>query len=263
MSTKSLTKWLWPRDERSPQQIEAEIHEELAAHYEQLVADEQRAGVSVEQAERLARERFGDLDGYADQCRRIDLRDRLIVRRALSVACLALLVACGGLAYRLWTVEARLAQLAEQVRSGEQGTRSIVREALDDEAWVERLVSLRDHMHTAFAVGPELTLLAPERGIKIVRAAWPRLTEHEVKTGLLKAFAFSKSLRPRVHSRLFAVLDLGMTDADPTVRKYAASYLAEYATEEVCRNTRSYAEWYAAHGDQSPDKVAHVARRDD
>src|SRR5262245_45111120 len=33
-------------------------------------------------------------------------------------------------------------------------------------AWVERLTSLRDHMHTAFGVGPDLTLLDPDQGVE-------------------------------------------------------------------------------------------------
>src|SRR4051812_8130417 len=64
----------------------------------------------------------------------------------------------------------------------------------DKEAWVKRIVGLRDHMHTAFGVGPDLTLLDPDQGVAIVREAWPKVTRFEVKTGLLKTFAFSKAL---------------------------------------------------------------------
>ena len=70
----------------------------------------------------------------------------------------------------------------------------------ENKAWVERLTGLRDHMHTAFGVGPDLTLLDPDQGVEIVREAWPQITRPEVKTGLLKTFDFSKGVPRRTRS---------------------------------------------------------------
>src|SRR6185312_16995263 len=92
------------------------------------------------------------------------------------------------------------------------------------EEWVARLIGLRDHMHTAFGVGPDLTLVDPDQGLEIVRAAWPKIKFYEVKTGLLKTFAFSKAL-PDKHAKVLYVLDLGMNDRDPKVKKYASGYV--------------------------------------
>lgn len=122
------------------------------------------------------------------------------------------------------------------------------------EAWIERLKGLRDHMHTAFGVGPDLTLLEPDQGIAIVRQAWPQLKHSDVKTGLLKTFAFSKALDAK-HPKLFQVLDLGMNDADPEIRAYAASYISEYSQVDFANDPQGYAAWFEKFGDKTPDEA--------
>jgi tetratricopeptide (TPR) repeat protein len=125
---------------------------------------------------------------------------------------------------------------------------------VDRDEWVSRLVSLRDHMHTAFGVGPDLTLLDPDEGLAIVRKAWPKLTSVDVKTGLLKTFAFSKAL-PNKHPKVLQVLDLGMRDKNPKVQAYAAAYVEEYAGEDFAKNSKGYAVWYKANRDKDPNEL--------
>jgi hypothetical protein len=115
-------------------------------------------------------------------------------------------------------------------------------------------------MHTAFAVGPELTLLDPDEGLAIVREAWPRIAVPEVKTGLLKAFEFSKELQPNKHPRLLQVLNLGMTDPDPKIRAYAAFYLQEYAGEDFSEQSETYAAWYRQYGEMPPEELVRLAQ---
>ena len=110
-------------------------------------------------------------------------------------------------------------------------------QGVDKEAWVVKLTGLRDHMHTAFGVGPDLTLLEPEEGLEIVKEAWPKIKEKQVKTGLLKTFAFSKAL-PKKHAKVLEVLDIGMKDEDPDVRKYAASYVGRVFGKGLQRRCR-------------------------
>jgi Flp pilus assembly protein TadD len=98
------------------------------------------------------------------------------------------------------------------------------------------------------------TLLEPDQGVEIVRQAWPHIEVAEVKTGLLKTFAFSKSL-PKKHPKLFLILDLGMKDDDPAIRKYAASYLADYADQDFSGDPKGYAKWFRTNGDKTPDEV--------
>lgn len=129
------------------------------------------------------------------------------------------------------------------------GTSVAKQESTD--AWVKRLTRLRDHMHTAFGVGPDLTLLDPDQGVEIVRQAWPQIQEADVKTGLLKTFAFSKAL-PHKHPRLFQVLDLGLNDPDPKIRAYAAIYLREYSGVDFTNAPAAYQKWFDQFGDKSP-----------
>lgn len=128
------------------------------------------------------------------------------------------------------------------------------------DAWVERLIGLRDHMQTAFAIGPELLLLDPDKGLEIVQKAWPKIKVPEVKTGLLKAFAFSKPLHPKKHPKVLQVLDLGMRDSDPEIQSYAAAYLKEYSKEDFGGNDKAYASWYAGFGAKSPEDVLQLSQ---
>jgi pentatricopeptide repeat protein len=130
---------------------------------------------------------------------------------------------------------------------------------VDKEVWVKRIVGLTDHMQTAFGVGPELTQLEPDHGVAIVREAWPKVKEFQVKTGLLKAFEFSKAL-PAKHAKVLQVLDLGMHDKDPKVRDYAASYVEEYAGKNFASDPKGYATWYAANRDKDPNELLKLAK---
>jgi hypothetical protein len=256
MSARSLLReCFWPRDARSAREIEAGVREELEAHVDRLVDEQIRAGTPAEEGRRRAVEQFGDVDRYAAECRRIDLGERLVVRRALAVACIALAATSAYFGWRAWQSEQLARQLRQDLARFATGASST---ATSKAEWVERLATLRDHMHTAFGVGPELTLLAPDEGLAIVREAWPRIAVAEVKTGLLKAFAFSKALAPNKHPRLLEVLDLGMTDPDLEIRAYAATYLEEYAGEDFSGQPEQYAAWSRRHAGMTPEEVTRL-----
>jgi tetratricopeptide (TPR) repeat protein len=113
-------------------------------------------------------------------------------------------------------------------------------------------------MQTAFGLGPDLTLLDPDQGLEIVRAAWPKVKQMEVKTGLLKTFAFSKAL-PSKHPKVLQVLDLGMNDKNSKVREYAAGYVEEYAGKNFKNDPKGYAAWYSANSDKDPNELLKTA----
>ncbi len=126
---------------------------------------------------------------------------------------------------------------------------------LSFEQWVERLKGLEGHKEAAFKVGPELVTLEPDFGMEVVTAAWPELTDYKVKTGLLKAFQFSKRLRPKKHPYVLRVLHLGMSDKDEKVRQYAATYIREYALEDFTKKSEAYSQWYKKYGDLEIEEV--------
>jgi hypothetical protein len=123
------------------------------------------------------------------------------------------------------------------------------------ENWIERLKGLENHNSAAFTVGPELVKLDPDFGLKVLETAWPELTNFQVKRGLLKAFHFSKPLRPKKHSYVHKILHLGMTDKDKKVREYAAVYVKEYAFEDFGSNLEDYLDWYKEYKDHSIEEV--------
>jgi len=117
------------------------------------------------------------------------------------------------------------------------------------EDWVERLKGLEGHKAAAFKVGPELVRLDPDFGLRVVLAAWPDLTDIEVKRGLLKAFHFAR------HTNIIKVLDLGVTDSEKKVRETALYYLSEYSLQKFSGNTRAYRRWYAEFSDKSLKEI--------
>jgi serine/threonine protein kinase/predicted esterase len=116
------------------------------------------------------------------------------------------------------------------------------------DVWVERLKELREHNQTAFVIGPGILYIDPDKALEAVQKAWPQITIPEVKTGILKVFAFSKPLSPKKHPRVLQVLDLGMRDADPEIRAYAASYVEEYSGINFSSDDKAYAAWYEQNG---------------
>jgi pentatricopeptide repeat protein len=128
-------------------------------------------------------------------------------------------------------------------------------QSVNVDEWITRLKGLHDHMHTAFGVGPDLTTMDPDQGVAIVSKAWPQLKQADVKTGLLKAFAFGKELAPKKHPKLFVVLNLGMTDRDSAIRTYAAEYLKEYSGKDFSHDLAGYKKWYKEFGSKTPEEV--------
>jgi len=153
-------------------------------------------------------------------------------------------------------LEKRVESLENEVRALKQQVQALVAtQKPTKEHWVDRLKGLRDHMQTAFQVGPQLVVLDPDEGLQIVREAWPQITVAEVKTGLLKAFQFGKALRPKKHPRVLQILHLGMTDADPEVQKYAAAYVREYALEDFSHDAQRRSPGYPRYGEKAPEEV--------
>ncbi|NUQ63348.1 MAG: pentapeptide repeat-containing protein [Pirellulales bacterium] len=116
--------------------------------------------------------------------------------------------------------------------------------------WLDTLRTLTQHNQMAFVVGPRmLAELSANDAFEVVRQAWPNLQSDDVKTGLLKTFEFARN--PRV----LDVLDLGARDPSPEVRKYARSYLRNYAMRDFPADEHEYAAWRAKHAGQPVDRV--------
>jgi len=104
--------------------------------------------------------------------------------------------------------------------------------------WVAKLMLLRNHNQTAFAIGPQMLFeLEADEALAVTREAWPQIRVDEVKTGLLKTFEFDR------HPHVLEVLDLGATDDSELVRRYAGGYLQNYAFRDFGGDREQYAAW--------------------
>ena len=92
---------LRPPDPRPVDQIDAEILDELEFHVAMRAMDNQRAGMSPEEATRDAERRFGDFERIHRSCRRVLLGERIMLQRVQTVLTAVLLaaVACMGVAF--------------------------------------------------------------------------------------------------------------------------------------------------------------------
>jgi len=126
------------------------------------------------------------------------------------------------------------------------------------EEWVEQLKGLEGHKAAAFRVGPELVKLEPDFGLKVVETAWGELADYKVKTGLLKAFHWGKSLRPKKHRHVIKILHLGMTDSNSQVRDYASYYLQDYSMEDFRDNQAAYLTWYKEFGNRPIEEIVRL-----
>ncbi len=77
---------------RSAADIDADIREELEFHLAMRTEENERGGMSADEARRDAESRFGDFEARRRECQRIDLGPRLLMQR-LQLGLLLLLVA--------------------------------------------------------------------------------------------------------------------------------------------------------------------------
>lgn len=84
--------------------------------------------------------------------------------------------------------------------------------------------------------------LDPDVLVAALREAWPRLGSESDRRHILKELFLSR------HPRALEVLDLGMGDADPRVRSWAAEFVGGVAFRDFRRDPEGYARWRSVHG---------------
>ena len=117
--------------------------------------------------------------------------------------------------------------------------------------WLNRIVSLKTHKQAAFAVLPQLLEESPDFALGVARDAWPRITNHKVKQGILKAFHFAK------HPHTLRILDLGVRDSNGAVVAYALTYVSAYSGVKFPGFCDEYNEWYEQNRDKTLDQIFH------
>jgi dienelactone hydrolase/HEAT repeat protein len=107
----------------------------------------------------------------------------------------------------------------------------------------DTLASLSDdNWRRAFAIGNQLAQMPPEKSWAILQANWSKIPNYEARQQILKAFIFpNPSGKP--HPRVLDVLHLGMTDPEPQVRAWAATYLHGIAFQDFAEDSTAYAAW--------------------
>jgi len=97
--------YLPPPDPRSEAEIEADIAEEIAFHLEEAERELREAGESADAARALAKERFGDIDRYKHEMKRIALRERTMLQRINLVLMIVVILVVGAVSAQVYITQ--------------------------------------------------------------------------------------------------------------------------------------------------------------
>jgi hypothetical protein len=92
-------------DPRSDREIDDDLDAEFAFHLEQSKRDLMEQGKTATAAALMARERFGDLERYKKQCRRIALKERIMLQRVNFVMMIVVMLMVVGVGVQVWTTQ--------------------------------------------------------------------------------------------------------------------------------------------------------------
>lgn len=126
-------------DPRPIAEIDEEIREELAFHLEMCTLENLSAGMSLQDAERDALQRFGDLEKTRRACRRIVVGDRIMLQRIQAGLTVVLLLAVIYLGFALYRGQlaneaalARMAETLERIADNRAGNEAVTEPASVD-----------------------------------------------------------------------------------------------------------------------------------
>jgi hypothetical protein len=147
--------------------VERDVEAELEAHLAQAAAELEAGGTAPDDARRMARERFGDLERIRAECLRIRMGGMHAMNKLLVGALVAVsfaLLATLGASYMLYT-RARMAHevaMAAQVeaRYAADRAREVEAEAKDKGIPQEIIVEVSDELQLVESMHPELQVKA-------------------------------------------------------------------------------------------------------
>lgn len=122
-----------PPDLRSPEELEHDLADELAFHLHMLEREEREAGLDAPVARAVARERFGDPEVIRAACRRVALKERIMLQRINTVLVVLLVLAVVGLGVQGWMLNrtnARTLAAVDALRVAVENERAAANEAL-------------------------------------------------------------------------------------------------------------------------------------
>ncbi|MGV3616188.1 MAG: hypothetical protein ACO1SV_12710 [Fimbriimonas sp.] len=93
--------------------------------------------------------------------------------------------------------------------------------------------------------GDQLAELPSPIGFEILRDNWSKGASVEARQQMFKGFVFNN------HPDTLRVLNLGATDPDLQMQKWAFTYLKKYAFIDFSEDYRGYKDWFAKYGNRS------------
>jgi len=94
-----------PPDSRSESEIEADIADEILFHLRESAREFREAGETEEAARALAKEQFGNVEGYKRQMKRIALKERIMLQRINLALMIIVILVVGAVSVQVFTTQ--------------------------------------------------------------------------------------------------------------------------------------------------------------
>jgi hypothetical protein len=104
-------------DRRSPHQIDSDLEDEISFHLHMRTCDLQHEGFPRDEAGRVASERFGNIDRIRRQCKRIALRERIMLQRVSFVMMVIVMLMVIGVGVQMWMTQRATAEALRTITS--------------------------------------------------------------------------------------------------------------------------------------------------
>ncbi|MEM9659333.1 MAG: permease prefix domain 1-containing protein [Planctomycetota bacterium] len=157
-----VQRWLPLASPSAAAELDAEIREELDFHLEMRTRDNERAGMSPEEARRDAEQRFGDFEASRRACRKITLGPRLAFQRlqtALIVALIGAVIYQGFLLVQVRNVNAHEMELLFRRLEQLQGAGASLRREADRMSYLHWRFADPEDEETAVKLSPSAEAL--------------------------------------------------------------------------------------------------------
>jgi beta-lactamase regulating signal transducer with metallopeptidase domain/predicted esterase len=127
---------------------------------------------------------------------------------------------------------------------------------LTDKQWCQKLIAVSNSApwYVGKNLGYELSLLADDRGFRILKSCWEEIAV-DVRKQILKGFYPGETINPYY----FQVMHLGMLTDDKDVQSFAIAYIKAATCRDFSNNMGGYKTWYASIQDKPANQAVESA----
>lgn len=209
-------------DGRPKSELERDIRDELEGHLALAAAELERQGLSPQDARAEAEKRFGDLAAVVAEVERVHLMQRLVLHWPMLAALALAVLSLGVVLWQQHVMKRQSESLVARLESRLVAATAAAPPPLTADAFLGSMAGKAWGEQDAQV--SELARRDPGEACRVIREAWPRMTDATARTSCLKWVAGTPCV--------IEVLLLGAADESPDVRARAFSGLSAHALQD-------------------------------